>query len=208
MPAPLDWPLPRMRGWIPSQGEGGWAQPEAGGAGGPNADGGKGGSAQGSHGLHFLTLLAPLLRQQGKLGLISLRLGTGLKAGGGGLGGWKVGSCWPPKVVEAVNTWQDECFFSMQFFPFTTRWHHVPSNRTRAPPHRDRKLLILKTSSCWHYLGEGLGALATRELSVQSDFTERFLCAQPCWVGGKWGCSCEQDPARSTKTTLSTALTA
>ena len=40
----------------------------------------------------------------------------------------------------------------------------------------------VKTSSCWHYLGEGLGALATRELSVQSDFTERFLCAQPCCV--------------------------
>ena len=34
----------------------------------------------------FLPLLAPLLRQQGKLGLISLRLGAGLKAGGGGGG--------------------------------------------------------------------------------------------------------------------------
>lgn len=62
-----------------------------------------------------------------------MRLGAGLKAGGWGLGGWKVGSCWPPKVVKAVNTQQDECFFSMHFFPFTTRWHHVPSNRTRTP---------------------------------------------------------------------------
>lgn len=32
----------------------------------------------------FLPLLAPLLKQQGKLGLISLRLGAGLKARGGG----------------------------------------------------------------------------------------------------------------------------
>lgn len=45
----------------------------------------------------FLPLLAPLLKQQGKLRLISLRLGAGLKARGKGLRGVEVGSCWPPK---------------------------------------------------------------------------------------------------------------
>jgi len=57
-----------------------------------------------------------------------------------------------------------------------------PFKQNQNPPHRDRKLLILKTSSCWHYLGEGLGTLATRELSVQTLLNAFYVPSPVEWV--------------------------